>query len=40
MFQELIKRGYDVLAFSREQAGIKGKMGKDDITKVRGGVPL
>ena len=32
--QELIRRGYDVIAFSREQAGIKGKMGKEDITKV------
>jgi divinyl chlorophyllide a 8-vinyl-reductase len=32
--RELIKRGYNVVAFTREQAGIKGKMGKDDIVKV------
>lgn len=31
--KELIRRGYDVVAFSREKAGIKGKMGKDDISK-------
>ncbi len=35
--KELIKRGYNVVAFTREQAGIKGKMGKDDIKKVRTG---
>ena len=38
--QELIRRGYDVIAFSREQAGIKGKMGKEDIAKVKGGEDL
>ncbi|KAG1666143.1 hypothetical protein FOA52_011554 [Chlamydomonas sp. UWO 241] len=30
---ELIKRGYDVVAFSRPKAGIKGKMSKEDTTK-------
>ena len=33
--KELVKRGYNVIAFAREQAGIKGKMGKEDIIKVR-----
>lgn len=28
--KELIARGYDVVTFAREQAGIKGKMGKQD----------
>jgi len=32
--KELAKRGYNVVAFTREQAGIKGKMGKEDIKKV------
>jgi nucleoside-diphosphate-sugar epimerase len=35
--KELISRGYNVVAFSREKAGIKGKLGKDDIAKVRAG---
>lgn len=35
--KELIARGYNVIAFAREQAGIKGKMGKEDTKKVRGG---
>ena len=33
--KELIKRGYNVVAFAREQAGIKGKMGKAETVKVR-----
>ncbi len=32
--KELVKRGYNVVAFAREQAGIKGKLGKEDIVKV------
>lgn len=32
--KELIKRGFNVVAFSRESAGIKGKLGKADIQKV------
>jgi divinyl chlorophyllide a 8-vinyl-reductase len=32
--KELASRGYNVVAFTREQAGIKGKMGKEDIKKV------
>ena len=32
--QELIQRGFRVIAFSREKAGIKGKMGKEDVAKV------
>jgi divinyl chlorophyllide a 8-vinyl-reductase len=32
--KELVRRGYNVVAFTREKAGIKGKMGKDDIVKV------
>jgi glutamate dehydrogenase/leucine dehydrogenase len=32
--KELIKRGYNVVAFAREQAGIKGKMTKADTIKV------
>lgn len=32
--KELVKRGFDVIAFSREKAGIKGKMGKEDVQKV------
>lgn len=35
--KELVKRGFDVIAFSREKAGIKGKMGKEDVQKVCGG---
>uniref|UniRef100_A0A383VRI4 Divinyl chlorophyllide a 8-vinyl-reductase, chloroplastic n=1 Tax=Tetradesmus obliquus TaxID=3088 RepID=A0A383VRI4_TETOB len=31
--KELIARGYNVIAFAREQAGIKGKMGKEDTKK-------
>lgn len=31
--KELIKRGYNVVAFAREQAGIKGKMGKAETIK-------
>ncbi|MEW5310564.1 MAG: hypothetical protein WDW38_002350 [Sanguina aurantia] len=31
--KELIKRGFNVVAFSREAAGIKGKLGKADIQK-------
>lgn len=34
MTKELISRGYNVTAFAREKAGIKGKMSKDDTTKV------
>jgi hypothetical protein len=30
----MIARGYNVIAFAREQAGIKGKMGKEDTKKV------
>ncbi len=32
--RELVRRGYNVVAFTREKAGIKGKLGKDDIVKV------
>lgn len=32
--KELIDRGYNVIAMSREKAGIKGKMSKDDTVKV------
>lgn len=32
--KELISRGYNVVAFTREKAGIKGKLGKDDLKKV------
>lgn len=32
--RELVKRGYNVVAFTRENAGIKGKLGKEDIKKV------
>eukprot|EP00798_Chlamydomonas_sp_ICE-L_P002051 gene2051-18229_t len=32
--KELIKRGYNVTAFARETAGIKGKMGKEDTIKA------
>lgn len=32
--KELVKRGYNVVAFAREQAGIKGKMSKEDTVKV------
>ncbi|KXZ55167.1 hypothetical protein GPECTOR_3g314 [Gonium pectorale] len=31
--KELVQRGYNVVAFAREQAGIKGKMGKEDTLK-------
>jgi glutamate dehydrogenase/leucine dehydrogenase len=33
--KELIKRGYNVVAFSREKSGIGGKQGMDDVRKVR-----
>jgi hypothetical protein len=36
--KELMARGYNVIAFAREQAGIKGKMGKEDTRKVGAGV--
>jgi len=29
--RELVKRGYNVVALSREKAGVKGKMGRDDV---------
>lgn len=32
--KELARRGYNVVAFTREKAGISGKMGKEDIKKV------
>ena len=32
--KELISRGYNVTAFAREKAGIKGKMSKEDTAKV------
>jgi hypothetical protein len=32
--KELISRGFNVTAFAREKAGIKGKMSKDDTIKV------
>lgn len=35
--KELISRGFNVTAFAREKAGIKGKMSKEDSIKVRGG---
>ncbi|KAG2482553.1 hypothetical protein HYH03_018512 [Edaphochlamys debaryana] len=38
--KELIKRGYNVVAFSRESAGIKGKMGKDDVKKEFAGADV
>ncbi|GFH17043.1 NAD(P)-bd_dom domain-containing protein, partial [Haematococcus lacustris] len=31
--KELIRRGYNVVAFTREKAGIKGKLGKEDIQR-------
>lgn len=31
--KELIARGYNVVAFSREKAGVKGKMSKDDTVR-------
>ncbi|PNW88749.1 hypothetical protein CHLRE_01g042800v5 [Chlamydomonas reinhardtii] len=31
--KELVSRGYNVVAFARENAGIKGKMGREDIVK-------
>lgn len=34
--KELISRGFNVTAFAREKAGIKGKMSKDDTAKVSG----
>lgn len=34
--QELISRGFNVTAFAREKAGIKGKMSKEDTIKVSG----
>mmetsp|Transcript_22599 Transcript_22599/g.49463 ORF Transcript_22599/g.49463 Transcript_22599/m.49463 type:complete len:420 (-) Transcript_22599:806-2065(-) len=38
--KELIKRGYDVVAFAREKAGIKGKMSKEDTTKEFAGATV
>ena len=32
--KELIKRGYNVVAFACEQSGIEGKMTKEDVIKV------
>jgi divinyl chlorophyllide a 8-vinyl-reductase len=32
--KELIKRGYDVVAFAREKSGIGGKASKDDTIRV------
>jgi hypothetical protein len=32
--KELIARGFHVTALSRDKAGIKGKMGKEDTIKV------
>ncbi len=32
--KELVARGYNVVAFARENAGIKGKMSKEDTMKV------
>lgn len=37
---ELVKRGYNVVAFTREAAGIKGKLGKDDIIKASQGTVI
>ncbi len=36
--KELIKRGYNVVAFSREKSGIGGKASMDDTRKVGRGV--
>ncbi len=33
--KELIKRGFDVVAFAREKSGIGGKASKDDTVKAR-----
>ncbi|GAX78735.1 hypothetical protein CEUSTIGMA_g6172.t1 [Chlamydomonas eustigma] len=38
--KELINQGYNVVAFSRENAGIKGKMGKSDIAKEFSGATV
>ena len=35
--KEYVKQGYNVVAFAREKAGIKGKMTKEDTIKVGGG---
>jgi len=35
--KELIARGFNVTAFAREKAGIKGKMSREDTAKVHGG---
>lgn len=32
--KELVKRGYNVVAFSREKSGIGGKSGQEDTVKV------
>lgn len=33
--KELIRRGYNVVAFAREKSGIKGKASKEDTINVR-----
>ncbi|KAF6255696.1 NAD(P)-binding protein [Scenedesmus sp. NREL 46B-D3] len=38
--KELMARGYNVIAFAREQAGIKGKMGKEDTKKEFAGAQV
>ncbi|GLC72861.1 hypothetical protein PLESTF_001301100 [Pleodorina starrii] len=38
--KELVKRGYNVVAFAREQAGIKGKMSKEDTIKEFAGADV
>jgi divinyl chlorophyllide a 8-vinyl-reductase len=38
--KELVARGYQVFALSRENAGIKGKMGKDDIRRALDGATV
>jgi divinyl chlorophyllide a 8-vinyl-reductase len=38
--KELVSRGYQVFALSRENAGIKGKMGKDDIRRALQGATV
>ncbi|GFH22667.1 NAD(P)-bd_dom domain-containing protein [Haematococcus lacustris] len=38
--KELIRRGYNVVAFTREKAGIKGKLGKEDIQRELAGADV
>ncbi|KAJ9528400.1 hypothetical protein QJQ45_020331, partial [Haematococcus lacustris] len=38
--KELIRRGYNVVAFTREKAGIKGKLGKEDIQRDLAGADV